>query len=276
MKDSVINTDSFDRRRFSQLFDMSDKMRETESKGREAFPSFLPLMGDMWAGLFKMKPELQNEVRPELQMNRQLMDRVMEEEGFQEFREFTRLDDLSSALGTMKYSETVLEWIQEQKDRDQDLSDVLDQVAGGDANAMQQASQALQQALDKNGNGLAKALQAAAQEAKQVKDSVKSLLGGIGAGNEDAELKKVPLRDQLMLAEKLSSEHQLKKIAEWAGRMKLIAQKKQRNKHNEAIDRSGITQGNQVEKLLPSELAAFSNPVTKNDFGARLINRHRL
>lgn len=276
MNDSVLNTDSFDRRRFGQLFEMSEKMRETERKGRETFPSFLPLMGDMWAGLFKMKPELQDEVKPEYLMNKQLMDRVMGEEGFQVFREFTRLDDLSSALGTMKYSETVLEWIQDQKDRDQDLSDALDQAMQSDANMMQQASQAMQQALDKNGNGLAKALQKAAQQARDARDDVKSLLGGIGAGNEDAVLKKVPLRDQLKLAEKLSGEYQLKKIAEWAGRMKLIAQKKQRNKLSEAIDRSGVTQGNQVEKLLPSELAAFSNPATKNDFLRRFVEGQTL
>jgi len=276
MNDSVLNTDSFDRRRFSQLFDMSEKMRETERKGRGTFPSFLPLMGDVWAGLFKMKPELQEEVKPEYQMNKQLMDRVMAEVGFQEFREFTRLDDLSSALGTMKYSETVLEWIQEQKDRDQNLFDALDQAMQGDASAIQQASQALQHALDISGNGLSKALQSAAQQAKDARDAVKSLLGGIGAGNEDAELKKVPLRDQLKLAEKLSSEYQLKKIAEWAGRMKLIAQKKQRNMHSEAIDRSGVTQGNQIEKLLPSELAAFSNPATKNDFLRRLVEGQAL
>lgn len=276
MNDSVINTDSFDRRRFGQLFDMSEKMRETERKGRETFPSFLPLMGDMWAGLFKMKPELQDEVKPEYLMNKQLMERVMDEVGFQEFREFTRLDDLSSALGTMRYSETVLEWIQEQKDRDQNLSDALDQALQGDASATKQASQALQQALDINGNGLTKALQKAAQQAKDAKDGVKSLLGGIGAGNEDAELKKVPLRDQMKLAEKLSGEYQLKKIAEWAGRMKLIAQKKQRNKHCEAIDRSGVTQGNQVERLLPSELAAFSNPATKNDFLRRFVEGQTL
>lgn len=273
---SVLNTDSFDRRRFGQLFDMSEKMQKIEREGRNAFPSFLPLMSDMWAGMFKMKPELHEKVDPKLQMNRQLMERVMAEEGYQQFREFTRLDDLSSALGAMKYSETALEWIKEQADRDQQLAEALQKAKQGKRGAMQKASQAMQQALDQNGNSLTKALQQASQEAKQAKDNVKSLLGGLGAGNEEAELKKVPLRDQLKLAEQLSSNQKLRRIAKWAGRMKLVAQKKQRNKHNEAIDRSGITQGNQIEKLLPSELAAFSSPLTKQDFLRRFVEGQTL
>lgn len=57
-----------------------------------------------------MKPELLEEVPEGLEMNHQLMERVMSDEGYQEFHEFTRLDDLAAALGTTKYSETVLGW----------------------------------------------------------------------------------------------------------------------------------------------------------------------
>ena len=266
MRETVLNTDAFDRRRFGQLFEMSEKMRQLERKGKRSFPSFRPLMGDMWAGLFKMKPELLTEVDPTLEMNRQLMERVMSENGFQEFREFTRLDDLASALGTVKYSETVLEWIEEQARQNQALQQALQQVKSSDTGAMQQAAKALAEALEQNGQALARSLQNAAKEAIQTKENLKSLLGGIEAGSGDAELKKVPLRDQLALAEKLSHDPKFKEIAQWAGRLKLIARKKQRSKHRESIDRSGITMGNQVEKLLPSELAAFSSLITKRDF----------
>src|SRR5690606_5939273 len=182
------------------------------------------------------------------------------------FREFSRLDDLASALGTVKDSETVLEWIEEQARQNQALQQALQQVKSGDTGAMQQAAKALAEALEQNGQALASSLKNAAKEAIQTKENLKSLLGGIEAGSGDAELKKVPLRDQLALAEKLSHDPKFKEIAQWSGRLKLIARKKQRSKHRESIDRSGITMGNQVEKLLPSELAAFSSPITKLDF----------
>lgn len=129
LKGSVLNTDSYDRRRFGQILEMSKKLREVSKEGSKLFPSFQPLMGDMWAGLFKMKPELLEEVPEGLEMNHRLMERVMSDESYQEFREFTRLDDLAAALGTTKYSKTVLEWVKEQAQKDQDLANALQNLS---------------------------------------------------------------------------------------------------------------------------------------------------
>ena len=60
-RESVLNTDKFDRRRFGQILDMSDRLQELEQKGKEVFPTFSPLMSDMWASLYKMKPSLLEE-----------------------------------------------------------------------------------------------------------------------------------------------------------------------------------------------------------------------
>lgn len=276
MNESVLNTDAFDRRRFEQLFEMSEKMRQVELKGRQVLPSFRPLMSDMWAGLFKMKPELQEDIKPELQINHKLMQRVMEDEAYQDFREFTRLDDLSSAIGSMKYSDTVLKWLGEQADKDNTLRNALSKARRGDQKALDEAGQLLSDALDQNDSSLSNMLQQAAKETVETKDSLKALLGGIQPGSGEGELKKVPLRDQLALAEKISADKKLKEIATWAGRMKVIAQRKQRNKHKESIDRSGVTQGDTVEKLLPSELAVYTSPMTKMDFLRRFVEGQTL
>jgi surface antigen len=57
-----------------------------------------------------------------------------------------------------------------------------------------------------NSQSFSAAMAQAMQETKQVKDGLKSLLGGTVAGSGDAELKKVPLRDQISLAEKIASD----------------------------------------------------------------------
>lgn len=268
---SVLNTDAFDRRRFKELLDMSVKLKEVESKGREQLPSFSPLMSDIWASFFKMKPELLNQIPPDQEMNRQLMEQIMKEEGFESFRDFTRLDDLSSALGTMKYSETVLEWIGKQAEKNDDLAEAIQKARNGEEGAAQQAAEAIAEALKEDGRSLQQSLQQAAGEARETKENVKSLLGGLAAGNGEGELQKIPLRDQLALAEKMSTLPKLKDIAAWAGRFKLIAQQKQRSKHKEAIARSGVRQGNQIEHLLPVELAAYASPLTKLDFMRRYV-----
>ena len=79
-------------------------------------------------------------------------------------------------------------------------------------------------------------------------------------------MQKLPLRDQIKLVELLSKNKRLRDIAEWAGHFKAIARKKQKSKHVETIDRSGVTFGIDVERLLPSELAFYKNPVTKLDY----------
>jgi uncharacterized protein with von Willebrand factor type A (vWA) domain len=271
---SVLNTDSYDRRRFGQILDMSDKLKTVGKEGKKLFPSFQPLMGDMWAGLFKMKPELLEEVPQELEMNYKFMEKIIEDESYQEFREYTRLDDLASAIGITKYSETVMKWVKEQSEKDQELADNLKRARSRDKQGLQQVMQALSDALSQNGNSLTQMLKQAAQETMDVKDGVKSLLNGFQAGT--GELKNVPLKDQITLAEKLSHNKKLQEIAKWAGRMKVIAQRKQRSKHKEAIDRSGVRQGNTIEQLLPVELATYASPLTKMDFMRRYVEGQTL
>lgn len=129
----------------------------------------------------------------------------------------------------------------------------------------------LQQTLQNNSHSFSEAMSPAIQEMKQTKDSLKSLLGGTSAGSGDAELKKVPLRDQISLAEKIASNKQMKEIADWAGRFKQIARKKQKSKHSDSMERSGVTLGNDIERMLPMELGLYTHPITKNDFLRRFV-----
>ena len=129
----------------------------------------------------------------------------------------------------------------------------------------------LQQMLQNNSDSFSQALAEAMQETRQVKEGLKALLGGYNAGRGDAELKKVPLRDQLVLAEKLATEKTMKEIAEWAGRFKQIARKRQKTNYSEAMGRSGVTIGNAIERLLPMELGLYMHPTTKKDFLRRFV-----
>lgn len=321
-RETVLNTDSFDRRRFGQILDMSERLQELQKKGQEVLPTFRPLMNDMWASLYKMKPSLleEEEFDKEYKVNHDFLSKVMSDEAFNSARSATRLDDLTSALGTVRFSEKVYEWVEEQRQENEELQKALDEAKkaqqalnkarqqqqqaqeqmqdaldNGDAEgqkqaekkqkkadkasqkaeqsleqAMQQAQQQMQNSLSQNGNKLSKALQSATDDTTKAKEDLVNLLAGggngAGAGNGEGELQKLPLRDQINLAEMLSKNKKMRDIAEWAGRFKAIARKKQKSKHVETIDRSGVTLGVEVERLLPFELASYKNPVTKLDF----------
>ena len=290
---SVLNTDAFDKRRFKEIYNMSQGLQKLCVDGE--LSTFEPLLGDIWASLYKMQPELSEEEIPDdLQVNKSFMVKIMNDDSFENYRNFTRLDDLSSAIGTMKFGAKTNEWLIEQKERDEGLQKRMQEIQAmkrqlqkqeqqnGAGNcseelqedlkeAMSDLGDQLQQTMQNNSHSFSQAMAQAMQETKQTKDSLKSLLGGTSAGSGEAELKKVPLRDQITLAEKIASNKQMKEIADWAGRFKQIARKKQKSKHCDSMERSGVTLGNDIERLLPMELGLYTHPITKNDFLRRFV-----
>lgn len=148
----------------------------------------------------------------------------------------------------------------EQKKMDsiqQELSDIQNQI-------QQQISQAMQ---GDGGSSFSRAIQSASAETQESKEDLQNLLaGGAGASSGEGEMKKIPLRDQIALAETLRQNKKLREIAEWAGNFKSIARKKQKSKHTESLDRSGMTLGDDVERLLPQELGMMLKETTKIDF----------
>lgn len=289
---SVLNTDTFDRDRFLQLTTISSSLGElTDKKVREDVSS-LPLMGDLWASLYKTQPALKEIPEGEsISHNHPLVERVLEDETYQRMRQTTRLDDLSSALGTMRMTEVITEWIQSVKNENEKLREQMEDLnrkkkelqseqekkqtkkQQEKTDALQEqieqiqnsVSQELRESLNQSGDSFSEKLAQAEKETKEGKEDLKSLFGG-GAGDGEAELKKIPLKDQIQLSEILRANKKVKEIAEWAGRFKAIARKKQKSKHVESLDRSGMTYGDDVERLLPQELALLLKDNTRSDF----------
>lgn len=289
---NTVNADSFDRRRFNELLKMSKGLQEMKNMGDSEFPLFSQLMGDIWSGLYKSKPQLlpSEEISIELQANHSYMEKVMEDESFEVNREITKLDDLSSALSTISFSHKLMDWIKEKKEANEELNSALNeavkalnqrkdeetqQIANKNQDTkdpqeyeekMKGLAELLQKELSKAGSQLSDLMNQSVREANDDKTNMKTLMAGIAAGDGDAEMEKVPLREKFTLAEALKNTTKMKEISNWAGRFKQIARSKQKNMHNDSIERSGVTLGNDVERLLPMELANLAIPTAKNDF----------
>lgn len=278
---SVLNTDAFDRRRFKEILEMSQELQKLINEA--VLPTFEPLLSDIWAALYKMKPAITaKDVDGFLSVNKLLMEVIMADEYFASYRNFTRLNDIASAISTIKFGEKINKWLVQQQEKDKDLGEqsakirlMLRQTQNRQLQEANRKSQAgemnewngkLRETIQSNSESFLLAIAQARQESRQVTDGLKSLLGGISAGNADAELKKVPLRDKILLAEKIACTNKMKEIAEWAGRFKQIAQKKQKSKQSQSVARSGVTIGNDIENLLPIEFSFYTHPLTKMDF----------
>lgn len=282
---SVLNTDSYDKRRFESIRDMSKGLQNIDKEAD--VPGFQPLLNDIWASLYKINPEIKDEVATELEMNKSFMKRIMDDQSYADYRAFTKLDDLSAAIGTVKFGEQTIKWIEKQQKENERMKDLMDEIQKqqqdsknnkGSKNQLEQAlselNNQMQQSLQSDSVGFSQAMAQAMQETQNVKDNVQSLLGG--SGSNDADMKKVPLRDQLELADSLSKNQKLKRVADWAGRFKSIARKRQKSRHGMASSYNGVTTGNDIEKLLPTELSSYMNSKTKLDFMRRFAEGETL
>lgn len=320
---TVLNTDTYDRMQFALITNKAEKLYESVEKAAKENTDMVSLMGDMFASLFKMKPALKSqlnlsnyepltkkdiikglmigedketqEVNP---INEELISRILIDQNYKKMRRTTKLDEFSSALGTMYLSEMVSEWIKDQRNHDEEFNKMLnqlknlkkemnsnqndiqkrneegknptkkqsekkEQLKGQHDQLQQQITQAISRKID--GSTMSQIIEKANQEIKKQKEDLNSLLGG-GAGSGEVEMKKLPLNEQLKLASVLRDSEDVREIAEWAGQFKAIARKKQKVKHTESVDRSGMTLGNDIERLLAQELGQFVKTGTKLDF----------
>lgn len=283
----TINADSFDKRRFNELLLMSKGLQKAREKGKDE-PYFEQLMGDTWASFYKSEPKLLDETIPELIKNKNLMKRILNnDELYQETHQYTVLDDLHSALSTITFSNKILEWIKERTKSNPDMQQTYDQMKqqqkqnGKNSKEFQEALQnyleKFNEQLEKDSPDISTMLRESCESAKQAEKELENLLGGIESGKSSKdELKQIPLRDQFTLAECLQRNKKMKRIADWAGRFKAIALSKQKSINKESITRSGITFGNNIDRILPNELLNMSNPVLKNDFLRRFVEGQTL
>ncbi|WP_394237403.1 VWA domain-containing protein [Niallia oryzisoli] len=294
-KNPTVNADSFDKRQFNSLLNKSKGLQELKSKGDIVFPLYSQLMGDIWSTFYKNQPQLLEEIPEELTSNQAYLQTIMKNEEFEECRKNTRFDEISSALSTISFGNKVLDWIQNQQLEDKNFNKAIHQAfkaqhqqkiieQQSDRNqsdqqkkeqekaeqqmkqSMQQLSEQLQKKLNSSSHQLQSMLEDSVAEARESKDNMEKLISGMGQGNGKSELEKVPVKEQFELAEMLQKNPNMKEIADWAGRFKEVARAKQKHLHSNSIERSGLTIGNEVERLLPTELSNLAISQAKVDF----------
>ncbi|MHC8515433.1 vWA domain-containing protein [Sporosarcina sp. ITBMC105] len=280
---SVLKTDTFEKRRFQGVFEMSEGLQRI--RDASDLPTIEPLLQDIWASFYKMKPMIvRSRLDRDLDINRTIMKQVMRHEQFERFRMYTKLNILTAAIFTEIMGEKLNQWLAEElaanregglqgvsvKNGQAEVSDEteseIEELEDGFEEETIVFNEKLELAIELNPQRFANRIGEAMDEALHTKESLVSLMGGTGVGKGDAELKKVPLREKLMIAEKIATDLQMKNIAEWAGHFTRIALKKSHTTYIDAAERRGVVQGKDVERLLPSELGMYKHPVAKKAF----------
>ena len=285
-KNSVKN-DPFDIRHFERIRKSNPRILNTYEEGVEKYPQFEELQQDVFSSLYKYVPELTDSGQMELawQLNRQVMESVMESPKYKELRVLTRLDQLNSTIGTEVLGEQVKDLVHDLQEEFEKQVQAL-QEAQADMDAAQEAAdgsdedgdkakakqaldlatakKVLEEAMNKVQNQIQKkearrmghALDSALTQTRATSD----LISNWGL-DQDPQYQKLGHAEKIKLVNRLRNSEKLKKLALLAGRYKRLASIARHNKvksgNNELYD---TTLGDELSKILPNEQLKLVNP----------------
>ena len=303
----VVKHDAFDRATFENMKEQAQALTEVQEMGAHELKTFPPLMQDIFNSLYKYDPKVRNpaEIKSSHRFNHSLVNKSQETEQYRHLRQYTKLDEVNSALATVTIANKLAETIKtelrkeaeeanqladmEQKcqaacDTASSLADIADKARGTDqAQAMMdkakkakkqadKATQQLQQAQDQADQNLAgsqqkirQAVRQAEQDALQEVQETSELMEAWGSGS--GQLQQLSPEIRLELAQKLSQKSKLKKLAKMLGRFRRMAIHAQKTKIIHGKDEvHDLETGSDLERVIPSELAGLRNPILKKDF----------
>ncbi len=263
-KESVLNSDLFDHYTYEKIYQSSKKLQGIT--GQQEYPYFKALQQDVWSSLYKVNPQIEEDVEQELLGNQRLMQNVMTDEAYSESRPNTTLDTLYAAISSLLFTEKIAEWLEEMK-KEPDVQKAYEDLQNAQSTEeKQQAHEDLAKALATLGEQSKPGFSDAVQQAGPVVKGVKALLAGHGH-----KMQNIPLKQQQALAESLLDNPRLTKIANEIGRFQMLSSGFKKTKVKQAPGVADITQGAELEHVLASELAGLRHPILKRQFRKKYV-----
>lgn len=307
--EGAVITDRYDRRVYEEMRERAAEIQAAEAREAEHIPSAPLLIRDFWASLYKMRPRIIEEANGTLAVHKKLLEMAQELGDWEDLRSSCRLDQWASALAATVVAGRVLESLPDDVKKDfaraaeaeriarEFMRDALFNregaelaAAGGDAakaSKLRQTAELLeQQAQDAWQNAAEIGAQVAARlEQRDVRQSIRSAARDALEAIEDAETfawgseagrpQNLFAQDKFALAWKLFSDPKLKEIARLAGRMQEIAKVKRRTRiKQEPVEIVDVETGNDLSRVLPSELVALRHPTLRKDFLRRFTEEN--
>ncbi|MGP4013026.1 VWA domain-containing protein [Streptomyces sp. 4N124] len=302
---AAVVADRFDRFTWRDTYDQSAGLRDLAEELVQRYDdTATDLLTDVFLAAYKVGPRVREraEMDPSRMVNHQVITALVESPEFAELHRETAGDPYAAAMavlaqaaalrGMLERSRDARERAEQAKKAQQAAVDAataveeaLQQAADGadedgtvspaDADAVQQAIEAAESAAREAAQALgaaavpgirAAARSAAAQSVEAVRGEATLMRAwGVGPG----ELERMPFEQRARLAERLRTG----RLAQWAeliGRFRQMASgERARKVENTAGELIGVTLGNDLSRVIPSELASLGLPELRAVFAAR-------
>lgn len=217
-------------------------------------------VADFFAAAYRQYPERENDhVNPRFQ---EFVDNLLESPDFQVLHESTRSNVTASDMAAVEFANQWSKLVEQDEERQEQLSNSKpskNQQAAEDADHIACL------------NAVNKAVKAANDEVEQMEAMGKAI--GV-SGSQHGQM---PTERVQQLFNQVKNNHRLRRICELAGRYRMAAQAKQRQKVVHGYDDMiGVELSGDISRLLPIELAQLADEDFELDAMRRLVEKQSM
>lgn len=309
-----VENDAFDRAMFAEMLEDSPVLQGLIERGGTVFTPFPALLQDIFSSLYKYNIKLNERdsmVRSNLQ-NRSYVEQILNRPEYQSLRRFTILNEPAAAIGATSLAQNVLSEIEkriaedanELAEQEQGLADAQEELEALQdllermqdqpledeiRERLEQAQQQFDQAqaeydeqaeeFDESSQDLQDMVERSIEQGYEqaLEDLQENMQLMEGFGDEAGATQRMSVNQRLMLAKKLRGSDKLKKLAKMVGKFKRLAlaqqKKREQDQYEEMYD---VMMGNEISRLIPTELMALKHPVLRKDFKRRYLEKKLL
>lgn len=264
---------------FEELLPSSKSLWRYIEKHAEEHPPLVELCLDIFYALYKYSPELRefNSMDSRYYKNYAALKALMESEKYKELRAMTVHDELCSLIATEILADVALEVLSEinikteaLQQEIEDLKEFLKKNDKGEKLSIEEARKALEENKELLQNmykqnierKIVNKLNLAYSELLKAKKSMDDWSLG-----HDQSYQHMTYENKINLINDLKKNEKLKRVALLAGRLRdLVLKGKQIKSKRTALLPTGIEIGNNLSKVLPSQLVKLSLPQTVKSF----------
>lgn len=297
----AIKNDRFDRTHYRKIKDEADELADLARARYTEDPSWSELIQDEFLGLYKVSPEQtpEKDMKATHKLNWTVFDKVLSLKDWETLRTYTELDQWASAMAAVEFGlklgelfDEMKELQEEQKklnDEDQKVAGIIQQLKENPDGAVDEAEDLLEKLkeaieeyndqagqvegqIKQAGPDIRRAAKQASQEAREDAEGVVDMLEAFGT--EPGALQRMPAEARMELARRIQRNRKLKELADKVGRFVRLALGEQARKIVHGTDEvHDIVLGNDVNRLLASELVSLAHPKLKRDFYRKYAER---
>ena len=259
MHKNTVKRDKFDELMYHETVKGIEPIQEFfDTNNKKGFHQADELLKDTYNTFYKMQPELldREKIEKDYQINREIIDKAMKTDEYNELRSITQLDEANSAFATVSFLNDIQhiidEFLKQQKEQQNG------QGQGGGQN---------QQENGQGQNIPFSAIQSAMSEAVKETKDMNDAIQGLSWGTEEGKYQKMDAKKRMEIAEKLEKNRKLMKLAKIIGKMKNLALSTTKSRVKRVPQEVfSVTQGDDIANMLPSEVIKLTDPDLEDIF----------